>query len=390
MMSLNRYRLRHLAKSKKHRAAKRTLKLLERPDRLLGIILIGNTFANVFASSVATIIALRFWGEVGIAIATFILTMIILIFAEMAPKTLAALYPEKVAFTFSLPLTILLKVIYPLVWFANVIANSILFIFGVRIKKGLIEPLSREELRTVVFEAAGKIPTKHQNMLLSILDLEDVTVEDIMVPRNEIVGIDIEDTWEDILEQLRTSQHTRLPLYRGVIDNVIGILHARKMLGLMSQGKLTKDALLEIKLDSYFIPEGTPLSTQLLNFQREQRRTALVVDEYGDIQGLVTLEDILEEIVGEFTTDFANFSQNIHPQDDGSVLVDGSINLRNLNRVMGWHFNESGPKTLNGLIMEHLEMIPRAATCIKIDGYPIEIVQVKDNMVKTARVVPKT
>ncbi len=388
MMSLNRYRLKHLAKMHKHRAARRTKKLLERPDRLLGIILIGNTFANVCASSVTTILALHLFGDLGAAIATFVLTMIILIFSEMAPKTFAALHPEGVAFTFSLPLRILLILLYPLVWFANLVANGLLFLFGVRIKDIISDPLSREELRVAVFESGGKISTKHQNMLISILDLESVSVEDIMVSRSDIIGIDLDDDWDAILDQLLTCQHTRLLVYRNDIDNVLGMLHSRQMLSLMSHNKLNKESIEEVMESIYFMPESTPLSTQLINFQRENRRIGLVVDEYGDIQGLVTLEDILEEIVGEFTTDFSNYSKEIHPQQDGTFMVDGSIHVRKLNRMMKWHLSAVGPKTLSGLVIEKLEMIPRAGTCLKINNYAIEVVQVKDNMIRTLRILP--
>ncbi|MCW5589875.1 MAG: HlyC/CorC family transporter [Legionellales bacterium] len=386
MMSVNRYRLRHLARVKKHKAAQRVRLLLERPDRLLGVILIGNTFANILASAIATIIASHLFGDLGIAIATFFLTLAVLVFSEVAPKTLAALYPEKIAFIVSLPLSILLKVFYPVVWFINFMANNLLKCFGVSIKKDLTDPLSKEELRTVVYEASSKISLKHQSMLLGILDLDKATVEDIMVPHNEIVGIDLELTWDEILDTLLFSQHTRLPIYRNDINNIEGMIHARKLLSLMSHHKLTKETLIENKSDVYFIPENTPLTTQLVNFQREQRRTGLVVDEYGDVLGLVTIEDILEEIVGEFTSDFARTLKEVYQEEDGSYLVDGSISVRKLNRLMNWKLPIKGPKTLSGLIIEYLEFIPRSSMCLKLRNYPIEVVQVKENTIKTARI----
>ena len=388
LMSLNRYRLRHLVKNK-HKGAMRATRLLERPDRLIGLILLGNNFVNVLASSITTIIALRLGGETAIAIGAGLLTFVILIFSEVAPKTVAALYPEKIAFTASLVYVPLLKLLYPLVWVVNVIANSLLKIIGIQLDKNSNENLSTEELRTVVNEAGALIPKRHQKMLLSILDLEKVTVEDIMVPRNEIFGIDLDDNWADIVEALKHSVHTRLPVYKEDIDRVEGIVHMRNIMHLLAHDDFNREALLAEMRDPYFIPEATPLNTQLLNFQRHERRIGLVVDEYGDIQGMVTLEDILEEIVGEFTTDIATFSKDIHPQDDGSFLVDGGANIRDLNRLMHWALPSKGPKTLNGLLTDALESIPEPGTSIKIEGYPIEIVQTQGNMVKTARILPK-
>ncbi len=387
MMSINRYRVRHLARIKKYRAARRVLRLLERPDRLLGVILIGNTFANVVASAVATILAVHWFGDFGVVIATIILTMVILIFSEMAPKTLAAIYPQKIAFFVSFPLSIMLAIIYPLVWAATFVANNLLRCFGVKVRSLQTDELSKEELRTVVNEATNKLPIKHQSMLLGILDLDKATVEDIMVPRNEIVGIDLSDSWDAIMDKLLFSQHTRLPVYRDDINQVEGVVHARKLLNLMSHDKLNLESLEEIKDDVYFIPESTPLTTQLINFQRAERRTGLVVDEYGDVLGLVTLDDILEEIVGEFTTDFAKTNQEIHEQANGSYLVDGSINIRKLNRALNLTLPTEGPKTLSGLIIEYLEFIPRQGTGLRLSGYPMEIIQVKDNTIKTAKIL---
>lgn len=388
MMSLNRYRLRHLAE-KRLRGAVRAQRLLERPDRLIGLILIGNNFVNILASSIATVIALRLFGEAGIAIAAGLLTLVILIFAEVAPKTVAALHPERVAFPASAVLMALQRLLYPLVWAVNMLANGVLRAIGVSAGQAPSHSLSSEELRTVVNEAGALIPRRHQEMLLNILDLEKVTVEDIMVPRNEVVGIDLEDEWEDILEQLVHCQHTRLPVYRDSIDDVVGVLHARNVLSLLGTSVFDKEQLVGLVREPYYVPEGTALHRQLLNFQRSRRRIGLVVDEYGDIQGLVTLEDILEEIIGEFTTDVSALSRDIHPQDDGSLLVDAGVTIRELNRLEGLDLPTDGPKTLNGLVLEYLEDIPEAGTSLKLAGYPIEIVQTTGNAVKTVRIQPR-
>ena len=387
LISLNRYRLRHMAKDG-HAGARRAHQLLKRPDRLIGLILLGNNFVNILASAIATILAIRVLGEDGIWVATATLTVVVLIFAEITPKTLAAMRPERFAF----PATAILKplgwLLTPLVLLFNAIPSALLRLFGIKQEELTEHSISREELRTVVNEAGAMIPQRHQKMLLGILDLEKATVEDIMVPRNEIVGIDLDDEWEQILRQLYNSQHTRLPVYRGNIDQVVGILHLRNFLGLQRKQEVTRKDLESIVRESYFIPEATPLNTQLLNFQSQRRRIGLVVDEYGDIQGLVTLDDILEEIVGEFTTDPSTSSKDIHPQEDGSFLVDGSTNIRELNRIMQWELPTDGPKTINGMITEYLETIPEAGTSLLLEGYPIEIVQTSSSTVKTVRIDP--
>lgn len=387
MMAINRYRLRHLA-AKKHQGAQRVSQLLERPERLIGVILLGNNFVNILASSIATVIAVRMMGNAGIALATALLTIVILIFSEVTPKTIAALHPEKVAFPASVLIKPLLTTLYPLVWMLNNIGNGLVRLLGFSELDKDNHRLSSDELRTVVHEAGGMIPKRHQQMLLGILDLEKVTVEDIMVPRNEIVGLDLNAPLDIITEQLATSQHTRLPLYREGIDNVIGIVHLRKLLRLFKHDEFDRTVLEQSARDLYFVPEGTPLNTQLLNFQRHKRRIGLVVNEYGDIQGLVTLEDILEEIVGEFTTDPDALSPDIHPQEDNSFLVDGSITVRELNRVMQWHLPTDGPKTLNGLILDYLEVIPEADTSLLLQGHPVEIVQMANKAVKMVRILP--
>ncbi len=384
LMTLNRYRLKHLAGSG-HRGARRAERLLQRPDRLIGIILLGNNFVNISASAVATIIALRLGGEGAIAAATGLLTLVILIFAEVAPKTLAALRPERVAFPASYILGPLLKLLYPLVWLTNWLANGLLALLGVRPEEGESSALTREELRTVVNEAGAMIPRRHQRMLLSILDLDRATVDDIMVPRNEVVGIDLNDDWREIAQQISESEYTRLPVFEGAIDNIRGILHVRRMLTAMLDGELTRERLLEHVRDPYFIPEGTPLHVQMINFQSQRRRIGLVVDEYGELLGLATLEDILEEIVGEFTTDPAESVRDIHPQPDGSYLAAGSASTRELKRLLDWELDADGPKTLNGLILEHLETIPEPGTSLLIDGHPVTVLQTEENRVKVAR-----
>jgi Mg2+/Co2+ transporter CorB len=399
LMTLNRYRLRHLARHK-HAGAMRAEKLLRRPDRLIGLILLGNNFVNILATSLATYTALRIVSEyqlsvgveVTISVTSGILTFIILIFAEVTPKTLAALHSEKYAFPASLVLTPLLKVLYPFVWITNVIANGLMRLLGVRGEDAPTDSLSSEELRTVVNEAGAMIPRGHQQMLLNILDLERVTVDDIMVPRNEIMGIDLEEEWDEIVDELQTCEHTRMPVYLGEINNVQGIVHMRNVLPVLTSSdapeSVAREKFLDILREPYFVPEGTSLTKQMLNFQHEKRRIALVVDEYGDIQGLVTLEDILEEIVGEFTTDPAARLRDIHPQDDGSFLVDGSTSIRELNRQLDIALPTDGPKTLNGLILEHLESIPEAGTSLLLANYPVEIMQTKENTVKIARLLP--
>ena len=387
MMAINRYRLRHLA-AKKHKGAQRVSELLERPDRLIGIILLGNNFVNILASSIATIIAIELMGEAGIAVAAALLTGVILIFSEVTPKTIAARHPEKIAFPASLIIKPLLTLLYPLVWMVNYIGNNLLKLLGFSEQNKESHHLTPDELRTIVHEAGGLIPKRHQQMLLGILDLEKATVEDIMIPRNEIIGIDIEAPLDTIYEQLANSQHTRLPLYNGSIDNVVGLVHLRKLLGFLKYNELTKETLEKITHEPYFIPEGTPLNKQLLHFQQHKRRIGLVVNEYGDIQGLVTFEDILEEIVGEFTTNPDSLTSDIHPQDDNSFLVDASITVRELNKVMQWNLPTEGPKTLNGLILEYLEVIPEAETTLLLENCPVEIVQMANNAVKTVRIYP--
>ncbi len=388
MMALNRYRLRHLARAK-HKGAMRASKLLERPDRLISLILLGNNFVNILASAIATVIALRVLGEIGIAIAAILLTVIILIFAEVTPKTIAALFPERIAFPATYVLNPLLKLLYPFVWVINAVANGLIRQFGISPEEVTEAPLTPEELRSIVRETGPMISARHKQMLISILDLEKAAVEDIMVPRNEMAGIDLDDDEDEIMESLTNYRHTRLPVYRGDVDNVIGILHSRKVPRLFADGEeLSIDALKDLLDEPHYVPEGTHLHTQLLNFQRSKERIGLVVDEYGVIQGLITLEDILEEIVGEFTTDPQPFSRDIYPMKDGSYLVDGGAHIRELNRALNWDLPTEGPKTLNGLVLEHLETIPEPGTSLRIGRYTVEIVQTTRNAVKTAQIRP--
>jgi Mg2+/Co2+ transporter CorB len=388
LMTLNRYRLRHLAAAG-HPGARLAERLLDRPDRLIGLILLGNNFVNILASSLATIIAIRLGGEGAIPIAAGLLTLVILVFSEVAPKTMAALYPERIAFPASWVYTPLLRLMMPLVWLVNLMANAVLRGLGIYPDDADGNALSREELRTVVNEAGAMIPKRHQKMLINILDLEKVTVEDIMIPRGELDGIDLDNPMDLILEQLEQTPYTRVLAFRGSIDKVAGFLHTRRAMQALLDGDLDRDVLESLIREPYFVPKGTPLNRQLINFQANRRRTALVVDEYGDVQGLVTMADLLEEIVGEFATDPADDIADVQPQDDGSFLVDGSANLRELVRTMHWELPTDGPKTLNGLIVEYLESLPETGTSLLIAGYPIEVVQIQDNAVKTARIRPQ-
>jgi Mg2+/Co2+ transporter CorB len=385
LMSLNRYKLRHKARAG-HRGARIAEQLLKRPDRLIGLILLGNNAVNIAASALVGVVSVELGGELGFAIGTAALTLVVLIFAETAPKTLAAMHPERIAFPAAYVYFPLLKVLYPLVWLTNAMANGVLFLLGLRRNDADGYSLTREELRTVVYEAGARISSKYRQMLVSILDLEKVSVDDVMVPHNEIVGIDLGDDIDNIAALIRGSDHTRLPVYRDTIDNVLGVLHLRRLANIFTQLEFNKDDIEGLLDEPYFVPEGTPLSIQLLQFQKGRKRFALVVDEYGDIQGMVTLEDILEEIVGEFTTDPADEIDEIVRDGNDAWLVNGTINIRELNKAMNWKLPVDGPKTLNGLIVEYLETIPETGTGLKIDGYPMEIIETNENRVKLARI----
>jgi magnesium and cobalt exporter, CNNM family len=388
MMSLNRYRLKHLRKNK-HRGARRASKLLERPDRLIGLILIGNNLVNIAASALATVIAIRLWGDAGIIIATIALTLTILIFAEITPKTIAALYPEKIAFPASFILWPLLKLLYPVVVGVNGITNGLLRLLGFDPDKSSDEHVSSEELRTIVTEAGQLIPRQHRDMLLNILDLEEVEVDDIMVPRSEVYGIDLDDSDDDIMQCLQNSSHTLLPVWREDINDILGILHMRSISRVIDQQGLDRAAL-EREMDKpYFIPESTPLHTQLLNFQKKKLRLGIVVDEYGQVMGLVALEDILEEIVGEFTSNLQNPTDSIYPQRDGSYIIAGTATVRDINRNLDWELPTDGPKTLSGLILENLELFPDANAGLTIAGYMLEILELEGNVVQAVKARPQ-
>jgi Mg2+/Co2+ transporter CorB len=389
LMSVNRYRLRHQA-NEGNRGARLAEALLAHPDRLIGLILLLSTVVNVTAPMLVGFIALRLGGEYWVAFGAVALTLVLLIFCEVAPKTYGALHPERLALPAAYVYTPLLLLLYPFVWATNLLANGVLRVLGAS-QQQASNSLSSEELRTVVAEAGAMIPHRHQQMLVSILDLENATVEDIMVPRTEIVGIDVDDDWDKIVEQLRQSQHTRLPVYEGDIDRIMGVLHMKRVVHELARGRLDREGLLGAasSRDAYFVPSGTTLNTQLLNFQRDRRRMAFVVDEYGDIQGLVTLEDILEEIVGEFTTDpAAMMHKDVHREADGSFVANASTTIRALNRSMRWNLPMDGPKTLNGLIVEFLETIPEPGTTLKLADYMLEVLQTSDNAIKTVRIRP--
>jgi len=384
MMTLNRYRLKHL-KEKGHRGAIRASKLLDRPDRLIGLILIGNNLVNIIASAIATVIAIELWGNAGIAIAAVSLTLVILIFAEITPKTIAALYPEKVAFPASMILAPLMKLFYPVVWLVNGITNGLLRLLGIDASKHPELGLSSDELRTIVNDAGHHIPPRHQSMLLNILELEKVTVDDIMVPRVEVFGLDLADDDDALLRRIQSSEYTRLPVFQDDINDIRGVLHLRRASRFIDGEGLHREDMMKELEDPYFIPEGTPLHTQLLNFQQQKHRIAVVVDEYGEVMGLVALEDILEEIVGEFTSNLAETIEDIYPQNDGSFIINGTANVRDINKSLQWTLPTNGPKTLSGLLLEYLESFPDGNVGLIIEGYALEILDLQDNVVQAVR-----
>ncbi|MEN4597582.1 HlyC/CorC family transporter [Pantoea agglomerans] len=391
MMTLNRYKLRHQAKNGS-RPARRVEKLLRRPDRLLSLVLIGNNLVNILASALATIVGMRIHGDEGVAIATGILTFVVLVFAEVLPKTVAALYPERVAFPSSLLLVPLQYIMLPLVWLLNTITRLLMRMAGIRADGAINSALSKEELRTIVYESRSLMSRRNQDMLLSVLDLEKVSVDDIMVPRNEIVGININDDWKSVVRQLSHSPHGRIVLFRDSLDDCVGMLRVREAWRMMTEKKeFTKETLLRAADEIYYIPEGTPLNTQLVKFQRNKEKAGVVVDEYGDIKGLVTIEDILEEIVGDFTTSMSpSLAEEVMPQNDGSVLIEGSASVREINKAFNWQLPEQEARTINGMLLEALEEIPAIATRVQIGHYNIDILDVQDNMIKQVRITPKT
>lgn len=389
MVSLNRHRLQHLVSSG-HRGAHIAQRLLARPDRLIGVILLGSNTVNALFSALTTVTVINLWGEEesSIGIATVIITLVILILTDLAPKTLAALHPERIAFPSAFVLRPMLWLIYPVVWVINGMANGLLRLVGVRVRARTVDQVSPEELRAIIMEAGVLIPESHQDMLLGILDLEKITVDDVMVPRGKIEGVNLDVEWDDIVSQLTGSRYTRLPVYRGSLDNVNGMIHVRRVLNLMREGKLDKESLEQAIVEPYFIPSGTTLTTQLLNFRQVKRRIGLVVDEYGDIQGLVTLDEILEEIVGDFTAHAMGRIEDVHPQSDGSYLIRGTVSLRDLNRQLDWKLPTDDSRTLNGLIVEYLEDIPESGTSLMIHGYQVEILRTRGTAIEIARVRP--
>jgi len=389
LMSINRYRLRHLA-SRGHAAARLTERLLARPDRLIGVILLGNTLATVAAGSIVTLVTLELSDAHWLALANGGLTIVLLLFCEVGPKTYGALHAERLALPSAFVYRPLLWLSYPLVWLINSITNTLLRLLGVSAERVASHSLSADELRSVVAEAGSLIPLKHQQMLVSILDLERIRVDDIMVPRSEVAGLDLQDDWERLLGALREAQHTRLPVYEGDLDHIVGVLHLKTVARELARGELNRERLVAIarQREPYYVPEGTTLQQQLVAFQQAHRRHAYVVDEYGDVQGLVTIEDILEEIVGEFTSMPYALRHDVLAEDDGSYVVAGGTTVRALNRALGWSLPTGGPKTLAGLIVEYLETIPEPGTALKLAGHPVEVLQIADNTVKTVRIWP--
>lgn len=384
LLSLNRYRLRHLQREG-HKGAQYAGRLLNQPDRLLGTILVGNNVVNILAASIATLVAVELWGDAGVAIATTGLTIILLIFGEITPKTFAALRPETVAFPASRLLAPLMLLLLPVVWLTSFISNGLLRILGINPKERSPDTLSTEELRSVVREAGDDLPEQRQDMLLGILDLENVTVNDVMIPRNEIEGIDLNDELDQIVWQLRTTTHTRLPVFRDNINQIVGVVHMRQIARMLTLNKLTHAVLEAACVEPYFIPEDTALSVQLLNFQKHKKRMGIVVDEYGDIEGLVTLEDILEEIVGELSDGDPSEEPEIIQQGENNFEIDGTAYIRDINKALGWNLPSDGPKTLNGLITEILESIPEGAVCVQIGQYLVETLEVRENRISKAR-----
>lgn len=388
MMAINRYRLRHSAETG-HRGAIITLSLLNQTDKLLGVILLGNNLVNIAAATLATIISIRLFGDsdLALSLATLLLTFLILVFSEVTPKVLGASYPERVAYPAGYVLMPMLKLAYPVVWFVNLFVQGMLRLLRIKPPEpGHGSRLGLEELRTIVLESSGVLPSEHHRILVNLLELEDITVDDVMTPRSQIESIDIEDEPERLRQQISTSHHTRLVVHSGSSDNLLGVLHVRRVLHALTGDDLDPGTLKENLEAPYFVPAGTPLFTQLRNFQRSRRRLALVVDEYGELQGLVTLEDLLEEMVGEFTTQAPSDMGYLRREEDGSWLAEGTVLLRHLNRRLGLSLPLDGPKTLNGLLLEQFEDIPEVGVSLKLGDVPVEIVQTQDRAVKMARI----
>jgi Mg2+/Co2+ transporter CorB len=389
MMALNRYRLRHLTKTG-HRGARLTSQLLAQVDRLLGVVLLGNTLVNAGATTLATVIAIRLFGggELVLSLSTAAVAFLLLVFSEITPKVIGATRPETIAFPAGYILAPLLKLAYPVTWFVNLFVRGLLWLLRLQPHPNQAHTLSMEELRTLILEGGNFLPQKHQKILLNLFDLESITVEDAMTPRNHIEAIDIESPPDEIRRQIVISNHTRLPVYRERLDDIIGIVHVRKVLNLSEGENINAQTLTEVLREPYFIPMGTPLLTQLQNFQEQQDRMGLVVDEYGELKGLLTLEDILEEIIGEFTSQSPLQTARFRRMEDGSIIVEGGTLLRDMNRKLGYKFPLDGPKTLNGLILEHFQDIPEPGTSLKLAGYPLEVLQTQDRVIKSVRMLP--
>lgn len=385
LMRVNRYRLAHLA-ANGNRSAKRTVKLLEKPDQLIAIILLGNNLVNILIAQLVAYIGYRLHGEVGIVIATAILTFMLLMFAELAPKTFATVHAQKVALPAGLIYSLLRIPLYPFTWLADLIIKSLFKMIGISDKTPTLDSLSRDELRTVLAISEKLIPYNYRGMLVGVLDLERKTVEDIMVPRSEISGVDLNLPFNEIEDDLNHTSYTRMPVFRGTIDSIIGILHARQILQASNDDTFDVQTIEEYVREPYFVSEHTRLIDALRDFKQQKRNMALVVDEYGTIQGLVTMEDLLEEIVGEFTKDPSTYDIGVTYQPDGSVLVDGSCHIRELNQILGWKLNESGPKTVNGMLLETLEMIPENPTCVAVENYRFEIIKTHHNAIKMVKI----
>ncbi len=390
-MALNKYQLKHMAK-KNHKGARKTLGLLGQIDRLLGTILLGNNLSNTAAAALVTPIAFKLFGEneLSLTIATLVVTTALLIFSEITPKIIGASYPEKIALPASYILEPMMRLMHPFVVIANTIVNGILFTFRIKTKTGAqASQLTQEELRTLVLEGGNYLPHKHQSMLANLFDLQAITVEDIMIPRNKIEGIDLNASDEHLKNEILTSNHTRLPAFRESIDYLEGIIHIRKLLNVSEDNEISAESIQQVLRNPYFIPKDTKLLAQLQNFQERQERMAYIVDEYGTLMGMITIEDIIEEIVGEFTTQSPILSASGKVLNDGSLVLDGSMTLREINRDFKLNLNLDGPKTLNGLILEHLQQIPETGISIQIDGYYMEILQTKDKSVKSVKLTSK-
>ena len=385
MMSLNRYRLKHLVKEN-DKGAIRADKLLKRPDRLLGVILIGNNFVNILAASLTTVLCLNLFGDSGVVIGSIVLTLIILVFAEITPKTFAALNSEKVALPASLILKYLQKILRPLVLFVNFFSNFFMRLLGTK-ETTINEDLSPEELKSVLENSGDLIPKKYQDMLISVLELDKVSVDEVMTQRSEVIGIDINQPIENILSNLQNNQKDFLPVYNESLDDLRGVIDLYGITSFLSNEDKSIESLIESLDEAYFIPENTPLSTQLFNFQKNKKTVAVIIDEYGSVKGLVTIKDVLEEIVGELATDIDRETVEIMEQKDGSYLIDASIPLRELNKKLNWQLPINGAKTLNGLIIDQVETIPENNIKIEIDKYAIETVLIRNNMIKIARVL---